>query len=290
MAAFENFTQLVNAPLFHIGQTPVTLGGVGLAILIFVGSLFVSAVVQRIIGVRLSKNLNLSSGISYALQRMLHYLIICLGIVLAAQCIGFNLGSLAVAFGFLGVGVGFGLQNITSNFIAGLILLLERPIGVDDFVSVEGQMGTVVNINMRSTIIRTLDNVSIIVPNSKFVENPVINWSHGDPKVRIHCPVGVAYGSDVSKVKETLLSVARANSKVLQYPEPEVRFLEFGDSSLNFMLYVWMDNPEKQFFLHSEINYAIDEAFRKAGIHIPFPQRDLHLQMTPAVEKLAKRV
>ena len=194
---------------------------------------------------------------------------------------------MAVVFGFLSVGIGFGLQNVTSNFISGLILLVERPISVGDFVSVEGQVGKVLQINMRSTIIMTLDNLAIIVPNSKFVENNVINWSFQDTKVRIHCPVGVAYESDVAKVKETLLSVAKAHPDIVEYPSPEVRFLEFGSSSLNFDLLVWTDEANKQYLLKSQINYAIDEAFRKANIRIPFPQQDLYLQMTPAVQALA---
>ncbi len=194
-----------------------------------------------------------------------------------------------MAFGFLGVGIGLGLQNITSNFTAGLLLLIERPVAVGDFVNVEGQIGRVTDINMRATRIRTQDNIVIIVPNSKFVDNPVINWSIEDQRVRLHNPVGVAYGSDIQKVTEALMAVAVNHPDVLNSPEPEVRFLGFGNSSLDFDLLYWIDEPRTQFRVQSQINYQIDDAFRREGITIPFPQRDLHLKMGDAVDLLAQR-
>lgn len=285
----EGLVSWLNMPLIHIGQTPVTLGGIGSAMLVMLIAFILSAFLQRIFNKKLTQKLKLTPGMSYALHRILHYVIILIGLILAAQCVGLNLGSLAVVFGFISVGIGFGLQNITSNFISGLILLVEQPVSVGDFVNVDNQVGRVTNIRMRSTVIVTIDNVSIIVPNSKFVENQVVNWSYDDPRVRIHCPVGVAYGSDVPKVKEVLLDVAKKNPDVLQSPAPEVRFLEFGASSLNFDLLIWTGEPEKQFILHSSINYAIDQAFRAANIKIPFPQMDLHMQMTPAIDRMAAK-
>ncbi len=285
-----NFSQIVewmNKPLVHLGQNPVTLGGMGSAVLVFGVALFLSGIVQHILSDRLTQKFNLSSGMTYAFRKLLHYLFVILGVILAAQCIGLNLGALAVLFGFLSVGIGFGLQNVTSNFISGLILLFERPISAGDFISVEGQAGTVEKISMRATHIQTLDNVTLIVPNSKFIENSVTNWSYGDTRVRLRCPVGVAYGSDLDAVTKALQDVAAAHPEVLKDPAPEIRFLEFGDSSLNFTLLLWIDDPRHQFVVRSQINYAIDEAFRKKGIQIPFPQRDLHLKMTPAVETLA---
>lgn len=287
--SLARIAQLLNVPLVHIGQVPVTLGGILSGILVFCASFLISALVQRALSVRLARKMKLTLGMTYALKKILHYVIVTLGILLAIQCVGLNLGSLAVIFGFISVGIGFGLQNITSNFISGIILLIERPVSVDDFVSIEGQIGRVKKISMRSTDILTLDNISIIVPNSKFIENSVTNWSYGDPRIRLHCPVGVAYGSDIPKVKEVLMSVAQAHKDVLAKPEPEVRFVQFGSSSLDFDLLVWIDEPEKQFLLHSQINYAIDAAFREAGITIPFPQTDVHVQLTPAIEKLAEK-
>lgn len=283
---FENIIKWANFPIIHIGDAPLTLGGMGTAFLVFICALMFSRILQKMLSAQLEKRFQLSPGVSYALLRFIHYGVVIIGVVISTQIVGLNLGSLAVVFGFLSVGIGFGLQNITSNFISGIILLIERPVSVGDFVNVDGQIGRVATINMRSTVIMTVDNVAIIVPNSKFVENNVINWTVQDTKVRMHCKVGVAYGSDISKVKEALLSVAREHKDVLNYPEPEVRFVEFGDSSLNFDLLAWTDEPRKQFLLQSDMNYGIDEAFRKHDIKIPFPQRDLHLQMTPAIESL----
>lgn len=279
----------INSPFLHIGQTPVSLGGIASALLVILLSFFVSALVQRSASGRLARKLNLSAGMSYVFNRFIHYFIIFWGLLLAAQCVGLNFGSMAVLFGFLSVGIGFGLQNITSNFISGIILLLERPISVDDFVSVENQIGRVTQINMRASVIQTLDNVSIIIPNSKFIEGPVINWSHRDPHIRIHCPVNVAYGSDVEKVREVLMKAAVELDGILGKPLPEVRFKGFGDSSLDFELLAWTDHPEKQFSLQSKLNFAIDAAFRAEKIQIPFPQRDLHIQMTPAVSALSNK-
>lgn len=283
----DTVREFLNMTLIKIGNAPVTLGGILTGICVFVASLFVSSIVQRMLSTKLSKKMNLSSGLVYALRRILHYLILCLGFVLAAQCVGLNLGSLAVVFGFLSVGIGFGLQNITSNFISGLILLIERPVSVGDFVYIEGEKGWVKKISMRSTVIVTVDNISIIVPNSKFIEDTVTNWSFGDTRIRIHCPVGVAYGSDIEKVKTTLLKVAENHPDVLADPAPSVFFNEFGDSSLNMDLLVWSNSADKQVVIKSDINYAIDAAFRAAGIEIPFPQQDLHLQMTSAIDRLA---
>lgn len=283
----EKALHYLNSPFLHIGQTPVSLGGIASAILVILLSFVVSALIQRSASSRLSRALKLSSGVSYVLSRFAHYFIIFCGLLLAAQCVGLNFGSLAVLFGFLSVGIGFGLQNITSNFISGIILLVERPISVDDFVSVEGQIGKVTQINMRASIIQTLDNVSIIIPNSKFIESNVINWSHRDPHIRIHCSISVAYGSDVEKVRDVLMKAASELGEILKKPSPEVRFKGFGDSALDFELLAWTDHPEKQFALQSKLNFAIDAAFREQNIHIPFPQRDLHIQMSPAVEALA---
>jgi small-conductance mechanosensitive channel len=271
-------TKWMNKPLFYIGEAPVTFGGVGSAVLIILFALFLSAVIQRIIIGKLSKTSKVRSGVTYAIGRVIHYVIILLAATLAAQCVGFNLGSLAVVFGFLSVGIGFGLQNITSNFISGLILLFERPISVGDFVTVDNQVGTVRQINMRSSLIETLDNVRIIVPNSKFIEGNVTNWSHGSTRIRIHCPVGVAYGSDVPKVQACLMTVATEHQEVLKTPAPAVRFLGFGNSSLDFELLVWIDEPEHQYLIHSDLNFNIDSAFRASGVTIPFPQRDLHIK------------
>lgn len=277
---YEEILRWMNMPLIHIGASPVTFSGIATALIVVLVFISLSGFVQKILVRRIVNQLKMESGMAYAFSRVVHYTIVVCGVVLAAQCVGINLGSFAVVFGFLSVGIGFGLQNVTSNFIAGLILLFERPITVGDMVSVEGQVGKVLQINIRTTIIETGDRVSIIVPNSKFIEGSVINWSHGDPKVRVHCTVGVAYGTDVNKVTDILLRLASENPEALKDPKPEVLFLGFGESSLDFELLVWTASADRQRCLISEMNYAIYEAFAKNGIEIPFPQRDLHIKTT----------
>ena len=180
-------------------------------------------------------------------------------------------------FGILGVGFAFGLQNITSNFVSGIILLFERPVSVGDYIEVSNVVGRVVSINMRSTTIVTVDNITLIVPNSRFIEGIVTNWSVGDPKIRFTIPVGVAYGSDTELVRRILLEVANNHPAILKDPEPDVIFKEFADSSLNFELRAWLPSPLGRIMTISDLNYAIDKAFRENNINIPFKQVDVHV-------------
>jgi small-conductance mechanosensitive channel len=200
------------------------------------------------------------------------------------QSIGLNLTSLAVVFGLLSVGIGFGLQNVAANFVSGLIILFERPIKIGDRITIGDVWGDVVNISLRATLIRTVDNIAIIVPNSEFISSQVINWSHGDPKVRVHIPVGVAYGSDVPLVTKSLLEVAKNHPEVMDDPPPRVWFTEFGNSSLNFELLAWTLDPKRRPDVLSDLNRGIDEIFRKNKVEIPFPQRDLHVRSSVPIQ------
>ena len=211
------------------------------------------------------------------------YIITFLGLIVLWQIWGLDVGALALLASVLGVGIGFGLQNITNNFISGLIITLERSIQVGDFINVGDLVGTVKRIGARSTEIRTLDRVSIIVPNARFLENEVINWTHNDPISRLRITIGVAYGSDVKKVRMALLEAARSHRDILNRPYPQVRFLEFGDSSLNFELLIWTKKPQRQFLLKSDLNYRIEESLRRYSLEVPFPQRDINLR-SPQIE------
>ncbi len=263
--------------LFHIKDNPVNLLSLLLTALVVFLTFFISKKGRSLIKKRVFPYLNLNPSLEYTFSRLLHYIIISAGFLFVVQ-IYVDLTSLAVLFGFLGVGVGFGLQNITSNFISGLILLFEAPIKVGDRVTVGDVVGDVQDINIRSTTVVTLHNISIILPNSQFIDSNVINWSHGDPTIRIDIPVGVAYGSDVELVKELLMKVADEHSDVLKYPKPRVFFREFGASSLDFILAVWLSSPHHQWIIRSDLNFAINEIFQEHEIEIPFPQRDLHLK------------
>src|SRR5262245_62006302 len=193
--------------------------------------------------------------------------------------VGLNLTSLAVVAGAVGVRIGFGLQNIVHNFVSGLIILAERPIAIGDRIEVAGVAGQVQQIRLRSTTVLTNDNIAYIVPNSDFITHTVINWSHGDLKVRIRLKVTVAYGTDPLIVERLLLEVAMAHPKALREPSPSVFFCGFGDSALEFELGVWtveMTSQPRRF--KSELYFAIEKKLRENRIEIPFPQRDLHLR------------
>ncbi len=178
-----------------------------------------------------------------------------------------------------GIGIGFGLQNITNNFVSGLIILFERPIKVGDRIEVGNVAGDVVNISARATTVVTNDNIAIIVPNSEFTSSTVINWSYTDRDVRFNIPVGVSYSSDPEVVGKLLLEVAHDHAGVLKEPKPDVLFEEFGESSLNFVLRVWTrDYTTRPGVFKSELNYRISKKFKEHGIEIPFPQRDIHIR------------
>ncbi len=209
---------------------------------------------------------------------VVRYSFIAMGTIVLLQVWGLDLSSLTILASALGVGIGFGLQDIAKNFGSGLVLLFERPIQIGDFIELGKYQGIVERVGARSTVIKTLDEVSIIIPNSRFLEEELINWDHDNPVSGLRLPIGVAYGSDVEMVKTALLDVAKANPDVLSKPSPQVIFKGFGESSLNFELRIWTSKPSKQIIIRSNLYFQIEVIFRKRQIEIPFPQRDLHLR------------
>lgn len=264
--------------LVSFGAVVITPAVLLTIVLILVAAFLTSRLVQRVLRRNVFARMCLNEGSQAAICRVSHYLIMALGAFIAIEQAGIDLTALAAVGAVVMVGIGFGLQNITSNFISGLILLFERPVQEGDFVEVGGVQGRIRAINARSTTVETLDQVSIIVPNSNFISESVTNWTYRDSTVRIHVSVGVSYESDVELVGETLLQVGRAHPEVLPNPKPQIQFLEFGDSSLNFDLLVWIADPPRQYFVISDLNFAIVRAFRARGITIPFPQRDVHVR------------
>src|SRR5213596_2990490 len=228
---------------------------------------------------RLLAQSGLDRALQYAIAQIIANVVLVVGVLIVLENTGIHLGALAVFAGAVGVGVGFGLQNIASNFISGLVILAERPITIGDRVEVAGITGQVQQIRARSTVIRTNDNITMIVPNTKFIDSPVTNWTYGDPRVRFRIPVGVAYGSDIAKVREALLAAAREHSATLNDPEPTAFLEKFGDSSIEFELVVWSSEMSaRPSRYRSDLNFAIEQKFREAGIELPFPQRDLHIR------------
>ena len=275
---FNRVQGFLDTRLFTIGTTEVTLSAIFVFLFILLVIIILSRLIARKLVERILIRLQIEEGTRYTFRRIVELTFILIGAIIAFQSIGINLSGLAVIFGLLSVGIGFGLQNITSNFVAGLILLFERPIKVGDRVTVGGVEGDVMDINIRSTTVRSLNNIDIIVPNSEFVSAQVVNWSHGDRKIRLDIEVGVSYQSDLDTVLRSLREVALENPEILRDPEPDVHLREFGDSSWNMKLRVWIDNPKRHPVVRSDINCAIVRKFRENGVEIPFPQRDLHLR------------
>jgi small-conductance mechanosensitive channel len=272
---------------FSIGSIRLSVHGVFFSLVILFVTYLFTRTARHVLNDKVLDHRTLERGLKDSIVTVSSYLIWALGIVLALSVLGVNTTSLAVVFGALSIGIGFGLQNIFNNFISGLILLFERPIQVGDYVEVNGVWAEVKKINVRATVVQTFDNASLIIPNSDFISQQVTNWSFKDPRMRRHVDIGVAYGSDVERVRATLLEIADAVSGVLKYPHPDVIFLDHGDSALVFRLRYWT-HVDNYFSTSTAIRFAIDRRFRELGIEIPFPQRDLHIRTVPQEAPPAK--
>jgi small-conductance mechanosensitive channel len=275
----DQLLRQLNTPYFNIGDLAVTPAFLLKAIAFLVLLSIFTGLVRRFLRERVLVHTSMDEGQRYAFARVTGYAIFLVGVLIGLNTTGVDLNSLLVVGGAVGIGVALGLQAIANNFISGLVLLIERPIKVGDRVEVGDVNGDVVRIAGRSTWVRTNDNVVIIVPNSEFVTGRVTNWTANDRSIRFALPVGVSYESNPDEVRRVLLDVAAKHPDVLVDPKPDVLFKGFGDSALHFELRVWtirhVQTPKN---LMSDLNFAIFEEFRKHGIHIPFPQRDLHLR------------
>lgn len=270
--------------LFQIGDVAVTIGAVIRFVLLVVATWWLSKLAQAAMTRVASFRPNFGEAALYTLNRLLHYTILTIGFLVALSSVGVDFSKLALFAGALGVGIGFGLQNLISNFVAGLMLLFERSLKIGDYIELQsGIVGAVREIRIRSTLITTNDNVDIVVPNSEFVNGHVMNWTMRDVNRRIHVPFGVAYGTDKELVRKAVLEAAEAIPHTLLGDErrkPQVWLTEFGDSALNFELIVWLTSEavKRHGAVRADYLWEIDTALKKYNIEIPFPQRDLHLR------------
>lgn len=279
----QDIDQISEFVLFAIGRTPVTLGGI-------IAGLAVAAtliLIARIAGAgikRLRGRVRSGTAALYIVERLVVYGLSIFAVIAGLSTVGLNLSSLAVFAGALGVGVGLGLQGIVKEFVSGLVLIFDRVLNVGDYVELEdGKRGLVQEIGPRAVRIRTNDNIDVVVPNSKFIEGPVVNWTLQNRTRRIHIPFGVAYGSDRQKVRDVVLEAAK--SVPFTMPETDehksqVWMVGFGDSSLDFELLVWptLDAVKRPAAMHAAYTWAIADALERAEIEVPFPQRDLHVR------------
>jgi len=259
-------------------QEQITLGALSMALLVVILTVVVARNVPGLLEIMILRRLPIDRGVRFAIITICRYLLVIAGIVIAFSEMGVGWSKVQWLVAAMTVGLGFGLQEIFANFISGLIILFEQPIRVDDVVTVGDVTGKVTKIKIRATTIRKWDQRELIMPNKEFITGTLINWTLSDTVVRRDFAVGIAYGSDIRKAERLLYEIAGSNPAILKDPAPVVLFKGFGESSLDFELRVFLSGMENYVPVWHNVNCAIDDAFRKAGIEIAFPQRDLHLR------------
>lgn len=288
----QSLLSVFTSPAIDLGRNDYSISDMLLLLASVVVLFILSKLVTDLFRAKVLAVTGVNRGAQATIAIIVRYSLVFFGSLALMQIWGIDISSLTILAGSLGIGIGFGLQDIAKNFGSGLVLVFERPIQVGDFVEVSEFQGTVEHIGARSTLIRTLDQVSIIVPNSRFLENEVINWSLGNPVSRIRVPVGIAYGSDIEVVRNLFLQAARSHPIVLSTPPPQVFLQGFGDSYFEFEVMVWTAEPSQQIRLKSDLYFAIEALLREHHVEIPFPQRDLHVRsgqlpitLTPQMEQ-----
>jgi len=279
-AAFQGVLRWYSTPI-TIGNLKFSLMGITLAVFLLLVTYNVVRLWKNVFQKRILKDSGMDMGVQESITTISVYLIWIAGILLSMNVFGLNMTSITVVLGALGIGIGFGLQNIFNNFLSGIILLFERPIKVGDDVEINGLWANVKKINVRSTVVQTYDNATLIIPNSDFISSTVTNWSFSDKRIRRSITVGVAYGSDLDLVKTSMLEAADKVSRVAKLPKPDVLFKDFGDSALVFVLRFWT-RVEYYASVESAVRFEIDRLFRERRIEICFPQRDLHIRSVDA--------
>ena len=278
-------------------QSQVTIGNLTitpLLILLTMGVLYLSSFtswfIRGVLDSEVFPHMQVDRGTGQSITKLLNYFMILVGVLISMGVVGIDLKSFAVMGGALGIGVGFGMQEIVNNFISGLILLFERPIRVGDRIDAGSQIGIVKKIGLRSTVVETLDQAQLIIPNSQLISEKVTNWTHSGTVARLKISVGVGYGSDMDLVFDTLTAAALSCPHVLKNPKPVPLFMAFGDSSLNVELQVWLADVNQTRYAQSEISREILRRFREAGIEIPFPQRDVSVRYQKDVDAAKQEV
>ena len=268
--------------LFRIGDTSVTTASLALSLLLLVGSYLLARLVRGLVTNRLLARTHVSRGLRAVLGRFSGYLVFFFGAAISLQTLGIRATTLTAFGAAVGVGVGLGLQDVVKNFVAGLILLIERPFRVGDRIEAGGVSAEVAEIRPRATVLRTNDDVHLVVPNAKLTESTIVNRSFDGPLFRLAVPVGVSYASDPRQVESALLEAASRSSGVLSDPPPSVRFKSFGDSALQFELLCWSEKmAHRPGALSSELHFRVHETLTRRGIEIPYPQRDVHIRTAP---------
>jgi small-conductance mechanosensitive channel len=282
--------RLLGVQLATLSARPLTLLVLIEAAVIVAGFIFVAQLLRDYLQFQVYPALNVDPGVARAIDTFIVYSLAAIGGLAALEAVGLGVGTITLFAGAIGVGLGFGLQSIANNFASGLTIIFSRELRRGDIVTVADTVGVVEQVGTRATRVRSRDDVEYVVPNSDLVGGKIINWTRSNPHVRLHVPLGVSYGSSPEQVREILERVANTVPAVERHPPPEVWFMGFGDSSLNFELLVWMNiRIHQRDKVASDLYFAVFEAFTEAGIEIPFPQRDLHIRSAEGLEALTKR-
>lgn len=275
---------------FSVAGVTISLSTLFFAVALFSAILLITRLCQRFLQQVILPRTRIDLGIQHSIRASVGYIGFIFAAGLAISTLGIDLSKLAIIAGALSVGIGFGLQNVVNNFVSGLIILIERPLKVGDWVVVNDKQGYVKNINVRATEIQTFDRASVFIPNSTLISNPLLNWTHADKTGRVVLPVGVAYGSDTRQVEKILLEVADAHPSVLTVLAPSVLFKGFGDSCLNFELRAFVQDVDKVMKVSSDLCFEIDAAFKRENIEIPYPQQDVHWRDMARLEALVAKI
>jgi len=283
-----NFQDIINFKLIETSSYSISIYSILLVLIIILATSIFLKIIKRLIkGIVNQKNLE--PGTAHSITQIIKYIIWVIVIILVLDTVGVKISIFLASAAALLVGVGLGLQQLFNDIASGIVLLFEGSIKIDDVIELDNDIiGKVIIIGIRTSKIKTRDDVVIIVPNSKLVNDSIINWSHMDKKTRFNVKVGVAYGSNVLLVKELLLECAINNKNIHEKPAPFVRFLDFGESSLDFQLFFWVKNSFTVENLKSDLRFAINQSFAENKIQIPFPQRDIHIKSEELLSKNKK--
>ena len=271
--------RILSFPVLKIGGSPLSLWTLMKATLILLAFIYFSRLLRAWLDYRVHPSVGVEEGLAYAINTFLHYTLLTVGFLVALRAVGLDLRVLMVFAGAVGFGIGLGMQSTAANIIAGFSLVFGRRIRKGDWIHVGDTLGSVQEVGLRATKVLTRDNIEYLIPNAELTATTIVNYSLSDPLIRIHVPVGVSYRSNPQEVEAILMNAAVENKKADKSKKPEVWFSEYGDSSLNFDLLVWIDvRKVTENRVRSELYFSIFEALAEAGIEIPFPQRDLHIR------------
>ena len=274
----DEFKAFLAKVLIHTDKIHITVGSLLAGVVI----VLITAIALQIIKVfirRYIRRKNLEKAGFYSIFKLIRYFVWVIVVVILMETVGVKMSVILAGFAALLVGVGLGIQQLFSDISSGFLLLFERNLQLNDVIQLEdGTVGMVVDIGIRTSKLKTRDDIVMIIPNSKFVNDRIINWSHSEPMTRFNVKVGVAYGSDTDLVTKVLLSCADAEPQITREPPPFVRFVDFGESSLDFQLYFWVTNSFRVENIKSNLRYLINQKLKENNITIPFPQRDVHMK------------